>query len=225
MPTRCCFALVVAGAVALVAAACGGERADLTDRDISDDELADMVLIQEELGTAYADFTLNEEGFTTNEEEAEGGFDPEGEAEDAERFGRIIGYHSFYSPSGRHGVTAVGTTVTLFRDAGGAAGNLRDSVDDCWRAVGMTSDGVRLEDVEEFELGEVGDEALGLVMTASDESGQELSAYYAAFRLGRLMGIITIGRVDEEDVREEVGALARKLEERMLNVLREGADG
>ncbi len=224
--------LVSFGLAVLLAlpAACGDGRADLTGRDISDDELAAMVLALDELGSAYADFSLDEVGFATNEEEGEGGFAPEDEADDVERFGRINGYEAGYSPAeGSEGqpVVAVGTTVILFRDVDGASGNLKDAVEDGRRAIGKTSEGVRLEDVEEFDLSDVGDEAVGLVMTVSDESRQELRGYFAAFRRGRLMGVASIGRLDEEDVRGEVAALARKLDERILEVLREGhrADG
>jgi hypothetical protein len=86
-------AFLFAICVALLTA-CGGGEADLTARDISDEELALMVLSQEELGKEYAELELDEDqsGFRTNDAAIEEAIDPDDERQDIERFGLLKGY-------------------------------------------------------------------------------------------------------------------------------------
>jgi hypothetical protein len=113
-------------------------------------------------------------------------------------------------------------TVVLHEEADGASRNLEDGVGDAKRAVGKTSKGVTLEDAEEFSVDTVGDKAVGLSLIASVDSGQKLALYQTiiAFRRGRPLGTVRISRLDNGDVREEAVALARKLDTRVLDVLR-----
>jgi hypothetical protein len=220
------FALLMAVAVACNG---GGGPADLTDREITDEELALMVLPQSELGPEYADFELDEEesGFNTNESEIEDAFDPEDEAADVERFGRVKGYGEEYSAFDAvlegQGVYLIATDVDLFEDADGASGEFRDTVEDAKGQVGETNEGATLESAEEFDAGEIADEAAGYAFratTSADEDGVTLYGTTVGFRRGRIIGSSVIIRLDDQDVQEEATALARKLDERIQAVLR-----
>ncbi len=205
---------------------CGGES-DPTDREITDAELVAMVLPQEELGSDYADFELDEDsGFGSNEDRIEDSWDEEDEAEDVERFGRTKGYRESYSSFAAllrgEGPCLIGTSVALYEDADGAGGDLNDDVEDRKKAVGTVDEDVTLEDAEEFEPDRVADEAAGLEMALSfaDGDGTTMHGTVLGFRRGRLIGSVIIARFDEQDVREEAEELARKLDERIQAVLR-----
>lgn len=211
----------------LAVVACGGQ-ADLTAREITDEELRLMVLSAVELGPQYAEFEFDEDesGFRSNEDEIEEDFDPEDEAEDIERFGRVNGYADAYSfpeaISEEQGVFFIATAIGVYEDADGASGDLKDEVVDAQRQIGMSIEDVTLEDTEEFGADGVGDESAGLILTLSASDDQRLTFYgtFVGFRRGRLIGSVVISRLDEEDDRDEVAALARKLDERILAVLR-----
>ena len=84
-----------------VAVACNGGdgQSDLTDREVTDEQLSLMALPHSELGSDYADFELDEDesGLNSNEQAIADAFDPENEAADVERFGRLNGYGQQYS--------------------------------------------------------------------------------------------------------------------------------
>jgi hypothetical protein len=219
----------VAVGLVVLAGCNGGSGVDPTAREISDAELAAMVLQQEDLGPAYGDFTPDEYdwGFKSNEAVIEDYFGGQGEAEeDIQRFGRINGYVQAYvsldAVMEAKGMHYIGTAVDLLEDQDGASGYLKEFVEDVRRQVGTTSDAVTLEDAEEFEPGGVGNESAGLLITASNPYALAKTSYVtmALFRRGRLLGYVAIGRYDAEDVREEVAALAQKLDERIVAVLR-----
>jgi hypothetical protein len=220
---------ILAGLAFLSASACGGGgQADLTDREITDGELSLMALPLSELGSQYADFEFDDtSGIQTNEQAIEGAFDTEDEAADVERFGRVKGYEEGYLSSDAlmegAGPFYISTGVVLHEQADGAAGNLKDGVEDAKRAAGATQGGTTLETTEEFSVEDVGQEAVGLWQQASmeaDGGGGTFHRTAVGFREGRLIGAVSILRLDDEDVRDEATALARKLDERILAVLR-----
>ena len=213
--------------LAAVAIACDGNGVpDPTARDISDAELAAMVLPLEELGSAYADFERDDDsGFQSNEDKIDDAFDEEDEEGDVERYGRVTGYEESYtSVEGllEEGVFIIGTMVALYEDSDGASGDLKDEVNDSKDAEGTTDEGVTVGDVEEFDPDDFGDESVGLVLALSGEALGDLTFYgtLVAFRRGRIIGSVVIARFDDEDVRDEATELARKLDERVQAVLR-----
>lgn len=212
--------------LATLVLACTGSTTDLNDREISDGELVAMMLPLADLGPAYADLELDDEsGFQSNEDVVKDANDKEDEAEDIERYRRVTGYQEAFTSlealSNRDGVFGIGTIVSLYEDADGASGDLLDTVDDAKRAVGTTAYHVTLEDVEEFTLDGIGDESAKLIVSLSvSDGGYAFYVTVVMFRRGRLIGEVVIVRYDEEDVREEVAELARKLDERILAVLR-----
>jgi hypothetical protein len=238
-------AFLFAICVALLTA-CGGGEADLTARDISDEELALMVLSQEELGKEYAELELDEDqsGFRTNDAAIEEAIDPDDERQDIERFGLLNGYSGVYaSPSFLGGGTfgldeedvLVVTAVALLRDPEGASGYLEDSISEYEaqfhdeEALAPDPDlelEVEMElDSRRFSPGGVGNEALGvqayLAAAVDDVWMSSVNYTFLAFRRGRLLGIVAFALGGEKDDRQdEVTALARKLDERIQAVLR-----
>jgi hypothetical protein len=221
--------LLALGTLGLACDGNGGQT-ELTTGVVTDEELSMMALSLAELGPKYAEFQVDEDssGFQSKEEAIKAALDEEDEAEDVERFGRVNeydrGYVSQEAIAAEEGVFGVQTSVILYEDADGAAGNLKDGVEDARRLTGRTSDeGTTLEDAEEFDVSDVGDEAAGLFVTGSvsAEPGQKLTFYgtLVVFRQGRLTGAIEVDSFDDQDVREEAAVLARKLEERILAVL------
>jgi hypothetical protein len=213
-----------------VAVACGGGGpVDLTDRDITDEELALMVLPQSELGPDYADFQRDEDqsGLKSNEQTIKDAFDPEDESSDVDQFGRLNGYGDEYSSlealTDGQGVFLIATDVDLFEGPDGASGDFRDTIDDAKRQVGETSEGVTFESAEEFVVSEIADESAGYVFRATatgDQNKITLQGTTVGLRRGRIIGSAIIVRLDDQDVGEEVTALARKLDERIQAVLR-----
>ena len=67
-----------------------------------------------------------------------------------------------------------------------------------------------------------GDEAIGFVVAASTDGGDEPTLYQTVvgFRRDRILGTVRISRLDDTDVREETIALARKLDERVVSASR-----
>jgi|GEM_PF-5372230 len=217
--------------LAAVAVACPGST-DLTLGDITDEQLRLMALSLPQLGSDYANFELDEDesGFQSNEDAIQNAFDPGDEGEDVQQFGRIDGYGETYSSLESlfrgDGVFLIGTTVSLYADAQGASGDLKDEVADTERQVGTTSEEVMLAAAEEFDPGKIGDESAGLFLTLSPATGAELTLHgtVVGFRQGRIIGSTFIVRFDDQDVQEEAAALARELDERILAVLRGEAE-
>jgi len=222
---------ILAALVLVSASACGGGgggQADLSDREITDEELSLMVLPLPDLGPQYADFELDDtSGLQSNEQVISDAFDTEDEAQDVEQFGRANGYEESYTFSAAQpdekGPIHVATGVILHEDADGASGNLKNGAEDAQRVVGMSKEDVTIQGVETFEVGDIGQEAVGLIQKASikvDEEELTIGQTIVGFREGRLIGSVAITNLEGEGAQEEATALARKLDERVLAVLR-----
>ena len=237
MKTACVGMILLLAICPAVLSGCGGGEADITDREISDEELALMVLPQEEFGAEYAGLELDEgaSGFLSNEEAIENDYDGEDERGDIERFGRVNGYAEVYSsPLGAEDDPSalsetglmVGIGVELLRDTEGASGRLEDEIADYereFREEAGAEEGQEAE-LRLFSPAGIGDEAVGLQMEFPVPVDAGLKVFYNAthvsFRRGRLVGAIVIGEFYDRDRRDEVVALARKLDERIQAVLR-----
>ena len=222
------FMVLVALTLALAVACGGGGQKDLTDREITDDELSLMALPLSDLGSQYADFELDDtSGLQSNEQVISDAFDKEDEAQDVERFGRANGYEALYTSSQalleEKGPINIGMSVALHEKVDGASGNLKDGADDAQRAVGKTNEDVTIESADTFEVGDLGQDAVGVVLKASfkaDQAEFTLNQTIVGFQEGRLIGSVVITGFEGEDMQAEVTAIARKLDERILAVLR-----
>lgn len=212
----------------LLVAACGGEGGGeedgITAGDISDEQLALMVLEQSELGEGYAGFELTLSRLETRDQRAV--HVDEDEAKDLERFGELKTYEQRYSRDEAlaegTGPVSVGTTVFVFESAKGASSYLDDDVADLERKVGQQLGLTKIHTVERFSLDAVGDESLGLrlIVLTLTETGW-VSHYHtlAWFREGHILALVSLVRLDNSDVRAETEALAHKLDQRIQAVL------
>jgi predicted RNase H-like HicB family nuclease len=233
--TRSIPLALAAALIALFAVACsrGGadSKVDDTAREISNEELAQMVLALEDFGGAYEGFQADDDnGFETLEQAAEGGFDSEDEAKDLQEFGWVTSYDADFTGAqaveSRAGVYAVGSDVDLFEDAEGAAGYFADSAAEWPEIAGTYSNGLTVEEVETFDV-DVGDEAIGAHIKGyvEDDEGSKIDIWASGldFRHGRLMGSVAFATFDERTFEEALKGLALVMDERMTGVLSVGA--
>ena len=148
------------------------------------------------------------------------GFD---EVDDVDRFGREGGYRSILRPTRFNGTgtLAVDTWVSTFRSAKGASDYLTDYARDIAKGedAGRAPD-LRIDHVRTFAVEEVGEEALGLILTARDPDTEQ--TYYETiivFRIGRLLAFASLFREQDNDVRLMLLQVAIEFEDRITSVL------
>lgn len=228
--SRALLAWVAVIALSAALAACGGNgEPDLTVGQITDEELSLMVLSRADLGEEYADLRFIEQSdFVTNETRVKWALDPEDEADDLERFGRLNGYEAVYvafsRPTEGSALDEIRIGVALFADAAGASDYLEDELADIEQGIGGEHLGRTLEEAKRFKVGGIADRSVGFRATASAAQGQDsalpTNVTQVYFRRGRLLADVAIGRLDDEDASKDVEGLARKLDESILAVLR-----
>ena len=220
------LALLFGICLAMVSA-CGGGEADPTAREISDDELALMVLALEDFGSEFGDFQAWEgNGLLTLDQAAEDDFDPADERADLERFGWASGYQEFYSnPQGterRADVFFLGSSVNLFNTAEGAAGYFEDSRAESLDQPGRTSKGITAEQIQ-YSNADVADEAAGVVgsFRVEGQEGSEVRFWVSgvSFRRGRLVGSVAVYSVEEQHFQDRLKNLAHELERQISSIL------
>ncbi len=231
----CKVALSTTLAASLFAIACGGggdEETDDTAREISSEELAQMVLAPDQFGAEYVRFTPDSEnGVLSLDQATQEEDDPEAERADLQQFGYSSGYRSFYSDTEFQGtgVFYVGGVVYLFTGNDGADGYLSDSVDEFGE---MSNDSdVSFSKFETFDL-DVADEAIGARFEGAvkRDAGSESPLWGAVsyFRHGRITGALSIFGLQMDDpgkqrIEDNAKALASVMNERIATVLAAGA--
>jgi hypothetical protein len=218
---------VLAGALVLAGCSVGGREAqEPTEHPpITKAQVAAMVLPRVELGTIAAGLTFDKRsGPVGNAAEAEGSIDPDDTASSVRSAGRLGGHEASFGDAGLanlkrgRGVFIVGTEVELMEDTVYAAQYLHKQLGDFQRFQGKQDGGTTLSGVKSFPVNDVGDEAEGLVATASAGTG---TAYVTtvAFRRARVLGAAFVVRADRQDAQGEARALAVKLDSRIQAVL------
>ena len=185
-------------------------------------------------------FTLDQEGFNTNEEAAEDY--PEGEEQglaDYTRWGRLLGYRATYSTEPSLPTMTTGGTIgiqirlALYADSAGASAAMAEAKDrlaDPERRAGLVQqfeeENPQFEDVvlEPMSFGQVGDDTSGYQLTGTVvdiELGIAADAVYQVFsiRRGRALGAVMVGAIHEASPIEELEAMAQKLDQRMAEAL------
>ncbi len=206
---RTCLMTVASLSMLAVAACGGGGGSDDTAREISNEELAQMVLSLDQFGPEFSGFTPDtDNGFQTVEQVAEGEDDPAAEQADLEQFGWAATYEVEYvNPAGIEvvGVMGGGSTVYLFATAEGADGYWQDSVaevENPERGGGSTA----LQNAERIDF-EVGDESIGFVLRVQapkdDGSTGNYTGWLMYFTHGRLLGSLYVSAADIDDVEGE----------------------
>ena len=219
--------LVLAGALALAGCSIGGQKAaePAEQPAITKAQLAAMVLPLDELGTIAEGMELNETaGPVGNEEAADGTVDPGDTGKSLRSAGRLGGHKAYYTDPSvaasarKQGVISVGTEIELMEDPVYAAQYLHKQLGDFERFQGKQDDGTKLAGVSSFQVTAVGDEAEGLLATASGPK-RTVHVTAVAFRRARIVAVAMVMRVDKEDAQGEARALAVKLDGRIQAVL------
>lgn len=238
MLARRCSVIVFAAA-ALLLSGCGArsERAvvatvapsptiDFDSVQISDDQLALMVLPLSEFGGAYASYRVSSDsGFRTNEREIRNAADQQRTADDIKRYGRRSGYDQTYISAEAYarmqGTLLIGSDVELFDTPDGASGYLAAGPDEVKREMTSGSNAATIESETQFDAGALGQESLGLEMAFSyGNNGVPMHAVVVAFRRGRLFAAASLLSTDQTAPRDEVLAFAGRLDGRLQAVLR-----
>jgi hypothetical protein len=220
--------LALAGAL-LVLAGCsvgGREAREPTEpQAITKAQLAAMVLPLDELGTIAEGMELNgTAGPVGNEEAADGTLDPGDTGKSLRSTGRLGGHKAYFTDRSvaasarKQGVISVGTEIELMEDPVYAAQYLHKQLGDFERFQGKQNDGTNLAGVASFQVNAVGDEAEGLLATASGPK-RTVHATAVAFRRARIVAVAMVIRTDKEDAQGEARALAVKLDGRIRAVL------
>ncbi len=228
---RRCAPILAVALLAIATLGCQGggnsEPADDTARQISDDELADMVLDVAEFGTDYAGFQANgDNGRRTLDEIAEDDFDPEDERADLERFKWASGYQEFYiSPQDaeeKSSVFFVGSSIDLFDTAEGATDYLEDSRAELTTQVGKGNNGVTVQEIRQFDA-DIADGAAGALLRGNMETEQisSMSFWMTAvmFRHGRLVASVGMYSLVEPQFEDTVKDLALRFDQNIASSL------
>jgi len=194
-------------------------------------------LRQEDLPEGY---TLDEEGFTTNEEavgETSGPGEPT--LEDLNGFGRILGYDASYSDLAsltaltEGGTVSIQVTTTLYQDSDGADDAfefVRDQATDpefvdAFRA-STEGPGMEIRDatISEMSVAKLGDKRLALEIKVSAHSTDldqdfDFIAQVVGIRRDRVVGAVTVLAIDKTSSDVALEDLARTLDERMKDAL------
>lgn len=228
MALKAAMLVTVLAASLLLVTACGGGGADQEDGivagDISDEQLSQMLLSQSEWGDEYA--ALASTGSLLEDREQRAQHVSEDEAQDLERLGEVKSYQDGYSREEAFqegtGPLRVGTTVYLFESGKGASDYLEDDIEDLEGAIGEERGLTTIHSVDRFAVEGIGDEAVGLQIISAYLTEYGLLAVYqtmVAFREGAILAFVSVMRLDNTNLNLEVTALARKLDQRIWDVL------
>lgn len=223
---------VVMGAVfaGALAVACGGGGNETTNdgasNEVTNEELAQMVLSLEQFGAEFSTFTPDaENGYKTIEQAAESEDDPVAERADLERSGWVSTYETYYTnPTAEQGsgVLVVGSSVYLFTSPEGAAEYWRDSEAEI-NDPNSTEGSAELRGAERVDVA-VGDQSIGFRLNETiqrdDGSTVPYSGWLLYFRRGQVMGavVITAAGVDDQSrqaLEAKAQTLATNLNERV----------
>jgi len=184
-------------------------------------------------------FTLDEEQFITNEDEAKQGSILPGAptAEDLSRWERILGYQASYSPEASGTVTSAAlfyqVETDVYRNSKGADGHfevIRQQPSDsefitALQEEAKTAGGdVRDASVSPISFAKVGDNRMAFeirIKAHYPDPDRELNliAQVIGIRRGRATGFITVVALDSPLPVEELENLARRLDERLKDAL------
>ena len=213
--------LFLAGAVSiavLVPAAQSPTRAQLPEMVVPDAALRDLA------GGLPGSFAF----FSTAVDAAASTIDPNDTGADLKRLRRVAGYvrgrntRGAFSDRGARGLQAVGTSVTLFRDAPAADASIQREV-----AAGKRFNGKVLKEgvIVSFRSNKVpsfGSRAVMEHLHARSTGGSDRFGTAVLFRVGQLRGFATVSRGDRKNADRLALALAEQLRRRIVATLRHG---
>lgn len=150
--------------------------------------------------------------------------DPDDEAQDVSRYNRLSGYRTVHRPTRfpEARAVAIDSWVHLFFGDRGASEYLADFARDVAKDLDTGHQAnQRVVEALTFAVDPIGDETLGLILTvapATDPTAR-LTETIIGFRVGRLLGMVSV--LEHRNIDSRIGAqrLAEALHERMLAVL------
>jgi len=164
-----------------------------------EEQLKRMVL---QPGDLPAGFSMEEGSFSTNEQVASGGADPQAELASLTEWGRILGHNVVFSPdstvTNEAGVLIVESTVSLYESDSGAAASFADAVKTAravdWQANITGAKDLRVEEVPPLD---VADEMLWLRISGTALIGEEATEQafvedMVVLRVGRVRGSVAM---------------------------------
>jgi len=174
------------------------------------DDLAPALPSAEEIGQALPSLAPIQpeyfQGPRTNEDEVSTAIDPTKTQQEIDEFGRVTGYEGSYKPEEGEEEILVG--LALFETVEGANRWLqaRSDVDQLVQLYGPDAE------VEEFDAGDVGNEAKGITATLN------VAVTTVILRVGNVVAFAQVA-VSQEDVTGEVTELARLVAEKVQALL------
>ncbi len=222
-------------AAGLMLLACGGsDPLDDAIATMNENDLAIMVLDQDELGDVASAMEVSDEaaGFMDVEAVADDFFPHDSDAAHSVRVGNrlaALGYEGGYELAyqdltafNRPGAPMFAwSQVLLFADEEGAIGHFQLTLEDARNANGEWSEGVFYDTVELYTVPELADEGSGVVFNATFAgSDASVNAALVTFRLDRLVASTGVMYFESEsDHRALAEELARNLEAKIRGVL------
>jgi hypothetical protein len=221
-------------ALSAVASACGGGNDELKRglESVAENDLAIMVLPQEAYGDVAEGLQVDaDSGFDDSDDVADSTLDPEDTADDIEEAGFVTGYSlnfedpAFSALEEGEGILSASSTVELFEDEQAASSHLDKLLEDNRRFEGEQYEpGATLEEVEEFVVEGIADDATGMILHASF-GDTDFYATGVIFTVGRLRAGAGITTADDGDVTADAERIGRALAERIEGVLVGDIDG
>jgi hypothetical protein len=213
---------------AFVAGGCGvlsGGKGSV--EPVDDDQLAIMVVPKAQLGAPAKGLDIDDDsGPYDNQKGAHDTVDPRDTAASLRAAGRVGGYQLAYSsPKALDlwrdggGYSDVTTSVELFATPSDAAAFLDTQARDFARFEGRTiHHGTRLSKVDVARITDIADSAWIIHGTITFGKIAEHGTI-VAFRQGRIVGSVSIGRGDSRDVTDQARIIARALDHRITAAL------
>ena len=215
--------------IATIPLACKGDSESELDKAlaaVTGEQLALMVLPQDAYGDGAEGLdTDTDSGVTEAGDVADDSFDPDDKASDIENAGFEDGYEltfidSSFAALEEGGVFSASSSVDLYDNADSASAQLQKDLADGQEFEGSEIEpGVKLEEIEQFEVDGIADDAVGLNFRATFNEA-EFWGTGVLFTVGPIRASVGFNRGDDKDIKgnaEEVGqALADRIEAVLL---------
>jgi hypothetical protein len=183
--------------------------------------LAPLVLPRAQLGKIAQGLQIELiSGTTSNPRAADDSFDPNDTAATLTRAGRLSGYALMYGDVGwtalrqGRGLIDVGTSLEYFRTAQQAFLYERKTLQDLVRVRGRNLQGVVVERSNAFRVTGLGPASVGLEIVQRIGK-RRVHSTAIDFQIDRFLCEAVINRADTQNARDQVGAIARRLHDRI----------
>ncbi|MBT8212149.1 MAG: hypothetical protein KJN71_03280, partial [Acidimicrobiia bacterium] len=145
---------------------------------------------------------------------------PTDERDDIERWGRLDGHRTVLIAPVTSAIPAVETWVSVFADDDGAAAYLADFPADVEKRLDTGRKGaIQIIDSASFAVDAIGDGAIGIIAFEESETAGDGWETVIGFRIGRVLGFVSLYGTDDRDLRVVGQLIAEELADRIVGVL------